>query len=86
MNRVDRAKGIEMNKIEKANEAKKEAKRKRERLATENLSEGYIRKLIRASMLRYGSKISSADIPSEVIEAKRMVVKMRRLCWKLLKK
>ncbi len=44
-----------MNKSEKA----KEAKRKREKVATENLADSYIRKLLRSFMLRSGVKIRS---------------------------
>lgn len=70
-----------MNKSENA----KEAKRKHERLATENLADSYIRKLIRVSMLRVGVEIRSADIPAELIEAKRIVVLIRRQCRELSK-
>ena len=61
-------------------EKAKEAKRKRERLATENLADSYIRKLIRASMLRFGSDIRSADIRPEAIKLKREIVRLRRAC------
>lgn len=63
----------------------KKAKRMRERLATENLADSYIRKLIRASMLRFGSDICSADIPPEAIKLKREVVRLRRACRELSK-
>lgn len=63
----------------------KEAKRVRERLATKNLADSYIRKLIRASMRRSGIEISSADIPQELIKAKRIVVQVRRQCRELSK-
>jgi hypothetical protein len=63
----------------------KEAKRARERLATENLADSYIRKLMRASMLRLGIEMVSADIPPEVIRAKREIVRLRRACRELIK-
>lgn len=66
---------MNMNKSEKL----KDAKRRRERLATENLADSYIRKLHRASTLRYGVKISSADIPPEIIEIKRELVQVHRI-------
>lgn len=70
-----------MKKLEKV----KEARRMRERLYRENLADSYIRKLIRASMLKYGIDISSADIPQELIKAKRIAVGARRHCRELSK-
>lgn len=47
--------------------------------------DSYLRKLIRVSMLRVGVEIRSADIPAELIEAKRAVVRIRRICRGLSK-
>jgi len=55
-----------------------EARRKRENLATENMTDSYIRKLMKADGLLKG-----VDIPQEMIDAKRAHLRVKRQLQKM---
>lgn len=50
-----------------------EVRRNRENLATKNMADSYIRKLLKA-----GTSLKSKDIPQELIEAKRAHLQLTR--------
>jgi hypothetical protein len=60
-------------------EAQKVRRRERERLARENLSLGYIRKLVKAKWERKGIPIASEEIPIALLQAEQAVLVVKRM-------
>lgn len=56
-------------------------RRQRDKLARERLTDGYVRKLVKERMQRLGIAFSSEEVPSELLEAKRLVLVNRRIAW-----
>jgi hypothetical protein len=63
----------------KLSDAQKVRRRERERLARENLSLGYVRKLVRAKWKRKGIPIASEDIPIALLQAEQAVLVAKRM-------
>lgn len=62
-------------------EEQKMRRRERERLARENLSLGYVRKLVRERWERKGTPIASEDIPMALLKATQLSLASKRMCW-----
>ena len=60
-------------------EDQKKRRRERERLARENLSLGYVRKLVKAKWERKGIPIASEEIPVALLQAEQAVLAVKRL-------
>lgn len=60
-------------------EDQKVRRRERERLARENLSLSYIRKLVKAKWERKGIPIAPDDIPITLLQAEQAVLVIKRL-------
>ena len=56
-------------------------RRQRDKLARERMTDGYVRKLVKERMQRLGLAFSSEEIPGELLEAKRLVLAIRRIAW-----
>lgn len=65
----------------KHSDAQKVRRRERERLARENLSLGYVRKLVKAKWERKGIPIAPEDIPIALLQAEQAVLVVKRTCW-----
>lgn len=63
----------------KQSDAQKKRRRERERLARENLSLGYVRKLVKAKWERKGITIASEDIPITLLQAQQAVLVVKRM-------
>lgn len=63
----------------KQSDAQRVRRRERERLARENLSLGYVRKLVKAKWERKGIPIASEDIPITLLQAEQAVLVVKRM-------